>query len=174
MILAEGFEEAEAIIVADVLKRLGLDLTLAGLETEEVTGAHDIKIDTACTLSNLDPKAFHAVILPGGMPGSMNLRNSDKAMDFTNAIYNAGGIAAAICAAPIALARYGITEGKTITSYPGFDGYLQGNKATGAMTEVDGRVVTGKGPGAAFEFASKIAGMLGKDTSELYKGMFVS
>ncbi|MHB9139137.1 MAG: DJ-1/PfpI family protein, partial [Victivallaceae bacterium] len=77
-------------------------------------------------------------------------------------VYNNGGIAAAICAAPIALARAGITDGKKITAYPGFEKYLDKADYTGTITQVDGRVITGKGPGASFEFAAKIAEALGK------------
>jgi DJ-1 family protein len=175
MVLAPGFEEAEAIITADVLRRLGLDLVLAGLDDIEVIGAHEIKINADTRLEKLNAEDFKAVILPGGMPGSMNLRNSNELMKFVCSIYANSGIAAAICAAPIALARFGLIDGKTITAYPGFEDYLNGNMPTGNMIEVDGRIITGKGPGAAFEFAGRIAEALGKgaNTAQLFAGMFV-
>ncbi len=175
MILASGFEEAEAVMVADVLRRLGFDLVLTGLDEIVVAGAHDIKITADAELSELNAADFEAVILPGGMPGSMNLRDSDELMEFTRAVYAQGGLAAAVCAAPIALARFGLTDGKTITAYPGFEEYLNGNVPTGRMTEVDDRIVTGKGPGAAFEFAGRIAEALAKGDKleKVFKGMFI-
>ena len=175
MVLASGFEEAEAVMTADVLRRLGFDLVLAGLDDIIVAGAHDIKITADAELAELDTVDFDAVVLPGGMPGAMNLRSSDELMEFTQTIYAGGGVAAAICAAPIALARFGLIEGKTITAYPGFEEYLNGNVPTGRMTEIDERIVTGKGPGAAFEFAGRIAEALGvgDKVAEIFEGMFV-
>ena len=175
MVLAPGFEEAEAVVTADVLRRIGFELVMAGLDDMIVAGAHDIKITADAMLSELDTVDFDAVILPGGLPGSMNLRNSAELMDFVHTIYTGGGVAAAICAAPIALARFGLTDGKTITAYPGFEEYLNGNVPTGRMTEIDGRIVTGKGPGAAFEFAGRIAEALGESSrmAGVFEGMFV-
>jgi len=175
MVLASGFEEAEAVMVADVLRRLGFDLVLAGLDDIVVEGAHDIKISADAVLAELDTVDFDAVVLPGGMPGSMNLRNSDELMEFVYTVYAGGGVVAAICAAPIALARFGLTDGKTITAYPGFEEYLNGNVPTGRMTEIDDRIVTGKGPGAAFEFAGRIAEALGEGdaAAQVFKGMFI-
>ena len=175
MVLAPGFEESEAVITADVLRRVGFDLVLAGLHGSEVVGAHDIKIAADAELAELTPADFDAVVLPGGMPGSMNLRGSDELMKFTNAVYADGGVAAAVCAAPIALARFGLTDGKTITAYPGFEEYLNGNTPTDRMTERDGRIVTGKGAGAAFEFGARIAEALGEEAtaSKVLEGMFV-
>ena len=117
---------------------------------------------------------YCCVILPGGLPGANHLRESDELMEFTQAVYADGGIAAAICAAPIALARFGLIEGKTITAYPGFEEQLDNNCPTGNMTEVDGRIITGKGPGAAFEFGARIVAALGKAdaANQILKGMF--
>lgn len=175
MVLAPGFEEAEAVITADVLRRVGFDLILAGLNGLIVTGAHDIKITADAMLSELDTVDFDAVVLPGGLPGSMNLRNSDELMEFVHTIHAGGGVAAAICAAPIALARFGLTDGKKITAYPGFEEYFNGNMPTGRMTETDGLIVTGKGAGAAFEFAERIAVALGEGgrAAGVLEGMFV-
>lgn len=175
MVLAPGFEEAEAVMTADVLRRMGFDLVLAGLNNLEVIGAHDIKIVADAELAELNALDFRAVVLPGGMPGAMNLRDSDELMKFTCAVYADGGVAAAICAAPIALARFGLIDGKTITTYPGFEDYLNGNVPTGRMTERDGRIVSGKGPGAAFAFAGRIAEALGEGDkiAKIFEGMFV-
>ncbi len=175
MVLASGFEEAEAVMTVDVLRRLGFNLVLAGLDGIDLIGDHDIKITADAELAELNAADFKAVVLPGGMPGAMNLRNSDELMEFTRAVYAGGGVAAAICAAPVALARFGLIEGKTITAYPGFENYLNGNVPTGRMTERDGRIITAKSAGAAFEFAARIAEALGEGdaVAGLFAGMFV-
>ena len=175
MILAEGFEETEAIAVADVLRRAGLDLTIAGLSAQTVAGAHGIAVKADCLLADVDAAGLNAVVLPGGMPGAMHLRDSDAVMQIVKTVYNNGGIAAAICAAPIVLARAGITDGKKITAYPGFEKYLDKADYTGTLTQVDGRVITGKGPGASFEFAAVIAEALGKgeQVKTILANMFV-
>jgi 4-methyl-5(b-hydroxyethyl)-thiazole monophosphate biosynthesis len=175
MILADGFEEIEAIAVADVLRRAGLDLTLAGLSAQMITGAHGIAVKADCLLANVNSSEMNAVVLPGGMPGAMHLRESDAVMETVKAIYNKGGIAAAICAAPIALARAGIIDGKQITAYPGFEKYLEKSDYTETLTQVDGRVITGKGPGASFEFAARIAEAFGKgeQVKTILANMFV-
>lgn len=161
MPLAEGFEEIEAIAVADVLRRAGLKLTLAGVTAQLVTGAHHIAVNADCVLNNVNPAHFTAIVLPGGMPGSKHLRDSDAVLRAVKTIYANGGIVAAICAAPIVLARAGLLDGKKVTAFPGFEPELGHAEHTGALTQVDGRIITGKGAGAAFEFAARIAEALG-------------
>jgi DJ-1 family protein len=176
MIMAEGFEETEAIVPADILRRLNIDLTLAGLSGKLINGAHNIPVTTDCTLDSLNPANFNAVILPGGMPGSNNLKNSETVLDFVSAIYNNQGLACAICAAPIVLGKAGILDGKNFTCYPGFETQCPNGKYTAKLTEKDGMVITGKGPGAAFAFASEIAKALGKgeELKQVLAGMFVN
>ncbi len=176
MILAEGFEEIEAIAVADVLRRAGLDLTLAGLNAQLVNGAHNIAVKTDCLLNAVTPAEFDAVVLPGGMPGSMHLRESDAVMQAVKTVYGKGGIAAAICAAPIALARAGVLDGKKVTAYPGFEQYFEKSDYTGLLTQADGRVITGKGVGAVFEFSARIIEALGKgeQVKTILSNMFVT
>ena len=164
--------------IAKLLAKAGHDVTIAQaimLGGENTIAPYNIKITADAKLSDLDASDFQAVVLPGGMPGAMNLRNSDELMKFTCSLYANGGIVAAICAAPIALAKFGLLEGKKITAYPGFEEYLNGNAPTGRMTESDDRIVTGKGVGAAFEFATRIAEALGKGdrVKKVFDGMFV-
>lgn len=175
MVLADGFEECEAIIPADVLRRLEVDILLAGLDSYKVRGSHDIFVEADCRVHSLDFSEVAAVILPGGMPGAANLRESQLVMDLIHAVNDNKGIVAAICAAPIALYRAGVINGKKITCYPGFEETLRDVNYTGKMTEVDGNIITGKGPGAAFEFSVRLAEALGKknEVKELYGVMFV-
>ena len=176
MILADGFEETEAIAVADVLRRLKIDVTVAGLDSREPAGAHGFKVKAGVLLEKCAAEPFDGVFLPGGMPGAANLLHSEAVRELLRRIDREGGVVSAICAAPIVLARAGLLDGKRFTVYPGFEQYLGGMTPTGELAECDGRVVTGKGPGAVFAFAAKLAAALGRsprEIGEVYAAMFV-
>jgi 4-methyl-5(b-hydroxyethyl)-thiazole monophosphate biosynthesis len=174
VILADGFEEIEAVVPIDVFRRLEIGIVVAGL-SKTVQGSHGIKIQADCLLSELKESEFDAIFLPGGMPGSANLRDSVEVLELVKKVYDRGGVVSAICAAPIALKAAGITEGKTVTSHPSVKNELVGCNHTGNLVEKDGNIVTGKGPGAAFEFAVKVASTLGKadEAEALMRNMFV-
>jgi 4-methyl-5(b-hydroxyethyl)-thiazole monophosphate biosynthesis len=174
VILADGFEEIEAVVPIDVFRRLEFDVVIVGL-SKTIKGAHGIKIQEDCLLSELKGSEFNAVFLPGGMPGSTNLRDSLEVLALVRKINAKGGIVSAICASPIALKAAGVIEGKTVTSHPSVKNELKGCNHTGNLTEKDGNIITGKGPGAAFEFAVKVASALGKtsEAESLMKNMFV-
>lgn len=169
VVLADGFEETEAVAPVDVLRRLEFDVLLAGLDSELVRGSHGIVVKADAKLEAVKPEDFDGLFLPGGMPGSNNLRNSDAVMEAVRKIFAKGGIVSAICAAPIALARAGVLEGRKATAYPGSDDKLDGAIYTGERVERDGALVTGKGAGTAFEFAAELAVALGKPRSDVRK-----
>ncbi len=176
VVLAEGFEEIEAIAPVDIWRRLGFEVVLAGLDSVRVTGAHRISIMCDVLLSEVEVVSVCAVFLPGGMPGSENLKNSDAVISFLRgAAANENVIIAAICAAPIVLGKAGIVDQKKITCYPGFEDQITAAKYTAALTEIDGRILTGKGPGAAFALARNVAEALGEgdEMDQLAKGMFI-
>ncbi|MCX6984859.1 MAG: DJ-1/PfpI family protein [Lentisphaerae bacterium] len=174
VILADGFEEIEAVIPIDVFRRLEFEVVVAGL-SKTVKGSHGIKIQADCLLSDLKEPEIDAVFLPGGMPGATNLRDSSEVLALVRKVNAKGGIVSAICAAPIVLKAAGVIEGKTVTSHPSVKNELKGCSHTGNLTETDGNIITGKGPGAAFEFAVKVASALGKtsESESLMKNMFV-
>jgi 4-methyl-5(b-hydroxyethyl)-thiazole monophosphate biosynthesis len=151
VLLATGFEEMEAVIVIDVLRRAKVDVTTASLESRSVMGAHAITLEADTTLDTLDAKVFDVVILPGGQPGANHLRDDTRVQKLVVDQHRSGRVIAAICAAPIALEAAGILAGKVATAFPGYD--LPSAKYTEERVAVDGHIVTSRGPGTAFEFA---------------------
>ena len=164
VVLAEGFEEIEAVAPIDFLRRLGIAVVVAGLNELDVFGAHGIRIEAECSLANIKPDEVSMLVLPGGMPGAKHLRDSDLLINLIRKVYHGGGYVAAICAAPIALDRAGIIDGKRVTAYPSVETMLEKAIYTGNTVEVDDRIITGKGPGAVFAFSEQLATACGKAT----------
>ncbi|MBO7329475.1 MAG: DJ-1/PfpI family protein [Lentisphaeria bacterium] len=176
LIIADGFEEIEALGTVDVLRRLGIEVTVAGLSSgEKVSGAHQMAVIPDAPLSDVVENSFDAVVLPGGMPGAANLDKSPVVTAVLEKAHRENKVIAAICAAPFILAKRNLLNGKVFTMYPGFESELGGVSYTSNPAETDGKIVTGKGPGAVFEFAKHLAVSLGMaaECEKLYQGMFV-
>jgi 4-methyl-5(b-hydroxyethyl)-thiazole monophosphate biosynthesis len=174
--LADGFEEVEAVSIIDVLRRGGVDVTVAGVGSgQRVFGAHAIGVAVDCEAEGVSAVDFDAVVLPGGMPGAENLAASGAVLSAVREINDAGGIVAAICAAPLVLATAGVVSGRRVTCYPGFEERVRGAECTGARVERDGNLVTGQGPGAALEFGLELLMALGEGgvANRLREGMLV-
>jgi len=154
VILADGFEEIEAVTQIDVLRRAGVEVTVAGLTTGVITGAHGLGVETDMELGGLDFEA-DLIVLPGGMPGSANLGKSETVVSMLQDQFDAGRKIGAICAAPAyAPVAAGVLSGKRATCYPSFEKRF--NSSTIAVEDrvvVDGNVITSRGPGTALEFA---------------------
>lgn len=155
--LANGFEEIEALATVDILRRADIEIRTVGVGEDIIHGAHQMLIIPDLKESDvvLDDNV-EAIILPGGMPGTLNLQQSEavqKAIDFA---YERDRYLCAICAAPLILGHKGLLEGKKATCYPGFEKDLIGADVTGNSVEVDGKFITGKGAGVAIDFALKI------------------
>ena len=174
-VVADGFEETELIGVVDCMRRLGVEVVVAGLSALELNGAHQVVLKADALLDDLDVDSFDGIFLPGGLPGAATLYDSVAVGCWVSEMNNAGKVVSAICAAPIVLAKAGLLAGRKFTLYPGFDSYLNGAEYTAAPAEIDGNIVTGKGPGAVYAFAGKLAEALGLKTEceELFKAMFV-
>ena len=174
VLLADGFEETEAIVPADVWRRVGFEVVLVGVDSLKVRGGHDIYVEAECLLSEVKVDQIDCLFLPGGIPGATNLKSNADVLSLIRSV-NSTGIVSALCAAPIALAEAGIIANKSITCYPGFEDQLGKIKYTGSLTEVDGNIITGKGPGAVFEFAKQVAIALNKESEviKILKGMIV-
>ena len=156
--LAQGFEEIEALATVDFLRRCDLEVVTAGVGSQDVTGAHDITV-LADTVESMLVKSddVEAVILPGGMPGTLNLEKSKMVQDMLDFASEKGIVIGAICAAPSVLGKKGLLQGKKATCFPGFEDQLIGAVVTGASVETDGNIITAKGAGCSIDFAYAIA-----------------
>lgn len=156
VLLADGFEETEAVTVIDVLRRAEIKVEVLGVESKKVTGSHQICIEADALLSDRKNEKFDLVVLPGGMPGAATLRDHWGVQKLVQAQHASGGLVAAICAAPIALAKAGVLEGKRATCFPGFEEQLAAGGAQTSSTEAvvrDGNVITSRGVGTALAFS---------------------
>ena len=156
MFFAEGLEECEGLIVVDLLRRAGIEVIMASIGSDRmITGSHGIVIQTDALADEVDYASADIVILPGGMPGTTYLGESEIVREQCKA-FAAEKEVAAICAAPTVLGSLGILEGKRATCYPGLEEKLTGATATGESVTEDGNIVTGQGLGAAMPFAFAI------------------
>lgn len=164
ILLADGFEESEAVVPADLLKRLGVNITFASVSNKaEVIGTHGFKIMSDTSIINISVNDFDALMLPGGLPGTTNLRDSKEVISLIQQFYNKEKIISAICAAPIVLKDAGIADNKRITGYPDCEQFSLKHKFsfTGNDVEIDGKIITAKAMGKAHLFAFAIAKAMG-------------
>lgn len=158
-ILADGFEEIEAVSFIDILNRADIKCTLLGLSSIDVPGAHDITIKTEKLLSSYSG-SYDGIILPGGGPGSDNLANSSLVIEKIQDAFKRGLLCAAICAAPKVLGKAGILNGKKATCYPGVESKLTGAVITDQPVVTDGNIITSKGVGTALAFGLELVSYL--------------
>lgn len=152
--LATGFEEIEALTVTDVLRRSGAEVKTVSITDEKlVTGAHGIAVEADILFDEADYSACEMLVLPGGMPGTVNLGKHAGLCYELKTAAKAGKWACAICAAPMVLGNLGLLEGRKATIYPGMEGHLLGADAVNAAVVCDGNIITSMGPGTAMEFA---------------------
>ncbi len=154
--LATGFEEVEAMGIVDTLRRAGIEVVIAGLQTGAIEGGHGVMVVPDREIEGINIGDFDAVILPGGSPGYVNLGNDKRVLDAVRKAFELGKVVAAICAAPSVLAKAGILEGKKATIYPGLETALAGAKHINERVVVDGKIITSQGPGTALEFGVKL------------------
>lgn len=160
LLLAEGFEEIEALTPVDVLRRVGQDVKTVGITGKVVTGAHGIPV-TADILPEEMGEDVDMLILPGGMPGTTNLDQWEGMDNLLARVHNAGARIAAICAAPMILGKRGYLDGKYAVCFPGFEETLLGAKVEKeARVITDGPFTTAIGMGAALEFACELVSCL--------------
>ena len=161
--LADGFEDIEAMIPVDVLRRGGVDVVTVSVmdDYQMVESAHGVQMLADALVEDCDFSDADLLLLPGGMPGASNFYNNVRVREAVVAHHEEGKKIAAICAAPaIVLGQLGILNGKQATCYPGFEQLLQGAEYTGELCTVDGNITTAEGPAAAFPFAYCLLAML--------------
>ncbi len=165
--LADGFEEVEALTPLDMLIRAGAEIkTVSITDKKEVKGAHGITVTADLTVSEAR-ETPELVILPGGMPGALNLRRSSAAADAVLRTYKNGGYVSAICAAPFILGELGLLDGKEAVCYPGFEDKLHGAVLSSKKVVRDGKIITAAGMGVAVEFgAMLISALYGEQAAE--------
>jgi 4-methyl-5(b-hydroxyethyl)-thiazole monophosphate biosynthesis len=170
VIAANGCEEGETLTIVDIIRRAGLQCELVGLEGSVVTGAHDIVFACDRVLA-MDVADYDMIVLPGGYGGATAMRDSDLLMAVINKMDSEGKFVTAMCAAPIALERAGVLNGRNYTAYMGYDQKINaGNYQTDEVV-VDGNLVTSRGPATAYAFAYKLAELLGGDAEAVKKRM---
>lgn len=176
VVFADGCEEVEGLSVVDVLRRLNIECDMVGLNKKEIHGDHNILItcDKIVDNSLLD---YDLVAFPGGKTGAENLRDNKKIADLMIKRHKENKWDAAMCAAPIALSRYGILKDADYTCYPGFEEVIKKECPTGnfspkiTVTDTKQKVITSRAPATAWAYAYAIAEALGHNTSELKKNM---
>ena len=169
LILAPGFEEIEALTPVDVLRRADISCDLLGFD-QTVTGSHGITV-TVDALWQGDLSAYDMVVLPGGMPGSAHLRDDERLMAALKDMQASDKWIAAICAAPLALARAGVLVGKNFTCYDGVEREIADGNYRKETVVRDGKLITSRGPSTALAFAYELVEVLGGDAQKLREGM---
>lgn len=166
--LANGFEETEALAPVDILRRSGVDVKTVGVGGDKITGSHDITVLADISDAEVETDVIEAVVLPGGMPGTLNLEKSPVVRACIEYCAQNDLPICAICAAPSILGHMGLLKGKKATCFPGFEQELDGAEVQqDKLAVTDGKIVTGKGAGAAIEFGLAVAALLaGQDVSD--------
>lgn len=166
IILGSGFEEAEAIIPCDLLRRAGVDVKFAGIGALCVTGSHGISVMADCIVEDTDLTMADMIVLPGGLGGVESIRKSEETLNSVRRMYAQGKYVAAICAAPTVLASLGIMEEKAAVCYPGMEAEMGSARVQLGGAVTDGKVITGRAAGTAFDFALElIRALRGEDAA---------
>lgn len=174
--LAQGFEEIEALTAVDLLRRAGVEVVTGGVGSKTVTGSHGITVTADREISELSD-SFDGIVLPGGMPGTLNLEKNALVQSFMKKAAENDRYLCAICAAPSIPGHAGYLKNRKAVCYPGFEDALLGAEVLHDSVVADGKIITSRGAGTAVDFALKIiACVCGEDESEkirkgiLYRG----
>ncbi|MCX7727472.1 MAG: DJ-1/PfpI family protein [Chitinispirillaceae bacterium] len=164
VLLADGFEEVEALTVVDLLRRADIKVTTVSIKDVEVKGGHNIIVKADTTLEKI-PSSYDALILPGGAVGTKNLLESEKVISMVRETFEKGLICAAICAAPQVLGKAGILKERKATCYPGCEEGLKGAIIENKPVVRDKNIITSRGVGTAIAFALEIICVLKDENS---------
>ena len=163
--LADGFEEIEAVTIIDILRRGGIDVTVAAVGDMRPTGSHGIGIECDAPMEAYAGESMDAIVLPGG-PGTRLLRESAAVRDAITRHAQRGAIVAAVCAAPTVLEAAGLLKGKRATSHPDHKNEMKSCRYEEAAVVEDGNIITSRGAGTSIEFAAAVVRRLsGEDAA---------
>lgn len=170
VLFADGSEELEAVTVINILRRGGVEVTVAGLAAGPLRGSRGTMLLPDTTVDKVRAEHFDLIVLPGGQPGTDHLRADVRVTGLLQQMQAQGRYVSAICAAPSVLAQAGLLDGKRATSYPGsLDEFPAVQQQTTAVVE-DGCLITSRGPGTAMDFAltlvERLAGKATRDKVE--------
>ena len=165
ILLAPGFEEAETLVPADLLRRAGVETALVSLTGGPVPGSHNITVTADIPLDQVDLDRAEMLVLPGGGPGYKNLGKEPRVERLVREAAGRGLWVAAICAAPTLLGRWGLLKEKRAVCYPGMeDGLVDAQVQPDSGVVVDGRIITGRAAGSAFDFGlALVEALAGKE-----------
>lgn len=167
ILLADGFEEAEALVPADLLIRAGATVLLTSADGQEtVTGSHGFRIAADCPLTGLDVSDAQCLFLPGGKAGTERLGSNPSVLQAIRTAFENGILIASICAAPSILGKNGYLNGRKYVCYPGFESQITGGIRSGGKTELDDIFLTGEGMGVAQEFGLRMVRLLFGEEAE--------
>jgi 4-methyl-5(b-hydroxyethyl)-thiazole monophosphate biosynthesis len=153
VLFADGSEELEAITVVNILRRAGVSVTLAGLDTGMLRGSRGVMLIPDKTLDAVLNEEFDMIVLPGGQPGTDHLKADARVIELAQRMAQQNKYVSAICAAPSVLATAGLLDGKQATSFPGALNPFQKVKQQHTAVVEDGKIITSRGPGTAMDFA---------------------
>jgi len=168
--LAHGFEETEAIATVDTIRRAEIDITTVGIGGKFITGNHGITVVADITEDSLNTDDMTGIILPGGIPGTLNLEKSERVQNCIKIAAEKGLIIAAICAAPSILGNLGLLQGKKAVCFDGYEVFLTGAEVPADRVVSDGNIVTGRAVGTAIEFGLEIVRMIKGDKKSVAIG----
>jgi 4-methyl-5(b-hydroxyethyl)-thiazole monophosphate biosynthesis len=165
--LAPGFEEIEAVTIIDLLRRAEINVTVAGLGDGPITGSHDISVLSDVSIEDINPDNFDYLVLPGGQPGTNNLKNNQKVLEAIQQFQQEKKLIGAICAAPTVLHKAGVLDNKKVTSYPSEESVFSTSRYENSPVVKDENIITSRGVGTAIDFALELIGEIkGEDVKK--------
>ena len=169
VLLADGFEDIEALSPVDILRRAEIDVKTVGVNSKSVTSSHKVTVTADIMIDEVDKVDMDMLVLPGGA-GYTNLDKSEKVHSLISYALENDIYIAAICASPSIIGKRGLLKGKHYTCFPGFEKFADGGIYSGEKAVLDGKILTGKGAGAAADFGFKMVEIFkGKDLADSLK-----
>jgi 4-methyl-5(b-hydroxyethyl)-thiazole monophosphate biosynthesis len=160
VLLSPGFEEIEAVTIIDILRRGEIKVVIAGLEKEDVTGSHNISIKSDIYYKNVNIDDFDFLVLPGGQPGTNNLKANPTIIEWIQKFNKDKKIIGAICAAPTVLKNANIIKNVKITSYPSEKDNFDNEFYSEKNIVMDKNIITSRGVGTSIEFALELVNII--------------